>query len=275
MKLLKSWVSSANSKFTEFPLNNLPYGVFSTSKLDKRCGIAIGDMILDCQAVEEAGLIKFNSGSIFKNPFWNNLMELGADEWARFRKEITLLLSLDVYAEKLTNMLVPQPEVELHTPFLVSEFTDFWSCKHHAVNAGTMLRGAENALPLNWNHMPIGYNGRASSVKISGTNFNRPWGQLKRPNETLPFFAPSKRFDFELEIGAIVGSKSNGPLTVQQADDIIFGYVLLNDWSARDIQAWEYVPLGPFLGKSFASTISPWIVTLDGAYPLSVQPTCS
>jgi fumarylacetoacetase len=272
MKLLKSWVSSANSKFTEFPLNNLPYGVFSTSKLDKRCGIAIGDMILDCQAVEEAGLIKFNSGSIFKNPFWNNLMELGADEWARFRKEITLLLSLDVYAEKLTNMLVPQPEVELHTPFLVSEFTDFWSCKHHAVNAGTMLRGAENALPLNWNHMPIGYNGRASSVKISGTNFNRPWGQLKRPNETLPFFAPSKRFDFELEIGAIVGSKSNGPLTVQQADDIIFGYVLLNDWSARDIQAWEGQPLGPFQAKATATTISPWIVTKEALIPFQCNP---
>lgn len=272
MRLLKSWVSSANSKFTEFPLNNLPYGVFSTTKLEKRCGIAIGDMILDCRAVEEAGLIKFSAGTMFKDPFWNNLMKLERNEWTRFRKEITLLLSLDTHPEKLTNMLIPQSEVELHIPFVVSEFTDFWSCKYHAINAGTMLRGAENALPLNWNHMPIGYNGRASSVIVSGTNFNRPWGQLKRPNDTLPFLAPSKRFDFELEIGAIVGSKSNGPLTVQQADDIIFGYVLLNDWSARDIQAWEGQPLGPFQAKATATTISPWIVTKEALIPLQCGP---
>ena len=272
MKLLKSWIPSANSSVTEFPLNNLPYGVFSTAKLGKRCGIAIGDMILDCQAVEESGLIKFNSGPIFKNPFWNNLMDLGAEEWTRFRKEITSLLSLDINSHKLENMLVPKATAELHIPFLVSEFTDFWSCKHHAVNAGTMLRGAENALPPNWNHMPIGYNGRASSVSVSGVSFNRPWGQLKKPNDTLPVLAPSKRFDFELEIGAIVGSKSKGPLTVQQADDIIFGYVLLNDWSARDIQAWEGQPLGPFQGKATATTISPWIVTKEALIPFKCGP---
>ena len=149
---------------------------------------------------------------------------------------------------------------ELHLPFTITEFTDFYAGRHHATNVGTMFRGAENALPANWLHIPIGYNGRASSVVVSGTPVRRPWGQVKGPDDSAPRFAPSARFDFELELGAIVGQPSTGPVSVAQAQDMIFGYVLLNDWSARDIQAWEYQPLGPFQSKATATTISPWIV---------------
>ena len=151
-------------------------------------------------------------------------------------------------------------DAEMHMPFMVSEYTDFYAGRHHATNVGTMFR-AENALPPNWLHIPIGYNGRASSVVVSGTDVRRPWGQLKGPNDDAPRWAPFARFDIELEMGAIVGTPSDGPITVQEADDHIFGYVLLNDWSARDIQAWEYQPLGPFQAKATATTISPWIVT--------------
>lgn len=146
-------------------------------------------------------------------------------------------------------------------PITVAEYTDFYAGKNHAFNVGSIFRGPENALPPNWLSIPIGYNGRASSVVVSGTDVRRPWGQLKGPDEVLPRFEPCKRFDLELEIGAIVGQPSDRPVTVAEADDMIFGYVLLNDWSARDIQAWEYQPLGPFQAKATATTISPWIVT--------------
>ena len=149
----------------------------------------------------------------------------------------------------------------MHLPFLVSEYTDFYAGRHHATNVGTMFRGAENALPPNWLHIPIGYNGRASSVVVSGSDIRRPWGKLKGPDDTLPRFAPSARFDFELELGAIVGTDSFGPVTIDEANQMIFGYVLLNDWSARDIQAWEHQPLGPFQAKATATSISPWIIT--------------
>jgi len=162
---------------------------------------------------------------------------------------------------------VAQAEAQMHLPFLVSEYTDFYAGKHHASNVGTMFRGPENALPPNWLSIPIGYNGRASSVQVSGTDVRRPWGQLKAPDAELPVFAPCKRFDIELEMGAIVGQASDGPVTVAEADDMIFGYVLMNDWSARDIQAWEYMPLGPFQSKATATTISPWIVTKAALEP--------
>jgi fumarylacetoacetase len=155
---------------------------------------------------------------------------------------------------------VAQKAASLHMPFLVSEFTDFYAGRHHATNVGTMFRGPENALPPNWLHIPIGYNGRASSVVVSGTEVRRPWGQLKPPAADAPHFGPSQRFDLELEMGAVVGMPSDGMISVAEADEMIFGYVLLNDWSARDIQAWEYQPLGPFQAKATATTISPWIV---------------
>ncbi|RFP89830.1 fumarylacetoacetase [Rhodobacteraceae bacterium 63075] len=262
MTLLKSWVASANSAACPFPLNNLPYGVFSTGGDDPRCGVAIGDQILDVAAAEDAGLIDISEGPLFDVPFWNEVMEEGPELWAALRARLTEILaegSADEAAAK--DMLVSQAEAEMHLPFLVSEFTDFYASKNHATNVGTMFRGAENALPPNWLHIPIGYNGRASSVVVSGTDVRRPWGQLKGPNDDAPRFAPCARWDLELEMGAIVGTASDGPVTVAEADEMIFGYVLLNDWSARDIQAWEYQPLGPFQAKATATSISPWIVT--------------
>ncbi|MEL7098029.1 MAG: fumarylacetoacetase [Pseudomonadota bacterium] len=268
MPLEKSWVDSANSPDADFPLNNLPYGVFSTEDRDARCGVAIGDMILDMMEAEETGLIQLTEHPLFDVPFWNELMEEGPAVWAALRARLTSLLA-DGGAErdKVEPLLVPIAEAQMHLPFVVSEFTDFYAGRHHATNVGTMFRGPENALPPNWLHIPIGYNGRASSVVVSGTDIRRPWGQLKGPNDDMPRFAPSQRFDIELEMGAIVGTASEGPITVDEADAAIFGYVLLNDWSARDIQAWEYQPLGPFQAKATATSISPWIVTKAALAP--------
>ncbi|MDK3020287.1 fumarylacetoacetase [Pseudodonghicola flavimaris] len=268
MPLMKSWVESANSADCPFPLNNLPYGVFSTADTEPHCGVAIGDQILDVTAAEEAGLISLTDAPVFDVPFWNALMEEGPAVWAALRERLTALLSAGAdEADKVAAFLVPMAAAEMHMPFAVSEYTDFYAGKHHAFNVGSIFRGPENALPPNWLHIPIGYNGRASSVVVSGTEVRRPWGQLKGPNDAVPRFAPCARFDIELEMGAIVGTASDGPITVQEADDNIFGYVLLNDWSARDIQAWEYQPLGPFQAKATATTISPWIVTKAALEP--------
>jgi fumarylacetoacetase len=268
MPLMKSWVASANADGHPFPLNNLPYGVFSTDDTDARCGVAIGDMILDCQAAEESGLIDLGDVALFDVPFWNDLMEEGPAVWAALRARLMALLA-DGSSEqdKVQPFLVSITDAVLHMPMMVSEYTDFYAGRHHATNVGTMFRGAENALPPNWLHLPIGYNGRASSVVVSGTDVRRPWGQLKSPDHDMPAFLPCRRFDIELEMGAIVGVTSDGPITVQEADNNIFGYVLLNDWSARDIQAWEYQPLGPFQAKATATSISPWIVTKAALEP--------
>ena len=268
MSLLTSWVTSANTADAPFPLNNLPYGVFSTANSDPRCGVAIGDMILDVAAAEEAGLIALTDAPLFDVPFWNEVMEEGPKLWAALRTRLTELLAEGSPDQaELSDMLVAQSDADMHLPFLVSEFTDFYASKNHATNVGTMFRGAENALPPNWLHIPIGYNGRASSVVVSGTDIRGPWGQLKGPNDDAPRWAPSARFDLELEMGAIVGTFSDAPVTVAEADEMIFGYVLLNDWSARDIQAWEYQPLGPFQAKATATSISPWIVTKAALEP--------
>lgn len=265
MSLMKSWVESANSAETQFPLNNLPYGVFSRKgTMAKRRGIAIGDMILDVGLAAADGLLPaFDLAQ--GDPEWNGFMELGPKIWADFRTAVTRFLSHG--APERLQYLLPMSEAELHMPFRVTEFTDFYASRHHAMNVGTMFRGPENALPPNWLHIPIGYNGRASSVVVSGTEVRRPWGQVKGPEDAAPVFAPSDRLDIELELGAIVGQPSQGPVSVDRADDMIFGYVLLNDWSARDIQAWEYQPLGPFQSKATATTISPWIVTKAALEP--------
>jgi fumarylacetoacetase len=268
MPLMKSWVTSANSATHPFPLNNLPYGVFSVDGDEPRCGVAIGDMILDMQAAEEAGLVQLTDMPLFDVPYWNDLMEQGPAVWTALRERLTSLLAEGAAEQdKVEPLLVSASTAELHMPFAVSEYTDFYAGKNHAFNVGTMFRGPENALPPNWLHIPIGYNGRASSVVVSGTDVRRPWGQLKGPNDDAPRWAPCARFDIELELGAIVGTSSEGPITVQQADNHIFGYVLLNDWSARDIQAWEYQPLGPFQAKATATSISPWIVTKSALHP--------
>lgn len=268
--LRRSWVPSANRADTPFPLNNVPCGVFSTAGSEPRCGVAIGDMILDLAAVEEAGHIDLTEDRLFDVPFWNEVMEAGPPVWCALRDRLTALLSEGAAgAELLHPHLVPQSDATMHLPFLVSEFTDFYAGKHHATNVGTMFRGAENALPPNWLHMPIGYNGRASTVVVSGTDIIRPNGQTRTLDAEMPTFGPSARLDFELELGAVVGvaNAMGTPVTVQEADDMIFGYVLLNDWSARDLQAWEYQPLGPFQAKAFATSISPWIVTKAALEP--------
>ncbi|MBL4628450.1 MAG: fumarylacetoacetase [Roseicyclus sp.] len=269
--LIQSWLPSANSPDSEFPLNNLPYGVFSVADGDLRCGIAIGNRIVDVTGLEAAGLLRADpDAEVLDAPFWNDFMDLGPQVWATFRAALTAMLKADASddaQDAITTYSVPMAGATLHLPFRVSEYTDFYAGRHHATNVGTMFRGAENALPPNWLHMPIGYNGRASSVVVSGTDIRRPWGQLKSPDHETPIFAPCRRFDIELELGAIVGTASNRPLSVDQANANIFGYVLLNDWSARDIQAWEYQPLGPFQAKATATTISPWIVPSAALIP--------
>ena len=273
MTLLQSWVDSANSATTDFPLNNLPCGVFSMGQDAPRCGVAIGDFVLDVAALEAEGLLTLGDHPVFDVPFWNDFMELGPEAWADFRAQITAMLVRGASKRWIVeDHLVPIGDAMLHLPFLVAEYTDFYAGRHHAVNVGSMLRDPANPLPPNWLHMPIGYNGRASSVVVSGTDVRRPLGQLKPAGTDLPYFGPTKRFDFELELAAVVGRASDGPVSVAQADAMIFGYVLLNDWSARDIQAWEYQPLGPFQAKATATTISPWIVMAAALQPFRAPP---
>lgn len=259
-----SWVASAQGD-TDFPIQNLPYGVFDAGA-GPRMGVAIGDQILDLAAVDH-GLDK----ALFAQPSWNAVMAAGPAVWAALRARLTALLSDPAYRAGVEPHLLAQAGARMLLPFVVAEYTDFYAGKNHAVNVGTMFRGAENALPPNWLSLPIGYNGRASSVVVSGTPVTRPWGQVKGPEEALPRLAPSARFDIELELGAIVGQPSAGMISVAEADAMIFGYVLLNDWSARDIQAWEYQPLGPFQAKATATTISPWIVTKAALEPFRVS----
>ncbi len=271
MTLMKSWVDSANSATTDFPLNNLPCGVFSVGD-EPRCGMAIGDFILDLTALEAEGILRLGDGPLLDVPFWNEVMEAGPQVWADLRAQVTAMLAEGASKRWIVeDHLVPMADAEMHLPFMVAEYTDFYAGRHHATNVGKMLGGAENALPPNWLHIPIGYNGRASSVVVSGTDVRRPWGQIKGPEFDAPIFAPSRRFDFELEIGAVVGQASDGPVTVAEADAMIFGYVLLNDWSARDIQAWEYQPLGPFQAKATATSIGAWIVTKAALEPFRVS----
>jgi len=265
MPIMPSWVDSANLPDSPFPLNNLPYGIFSLGEEAPRAAVAIGDYLLDLGALERLSALPEMG---FREPALNHFMALGPQVWARARNILMGLLSAEAQnTDMLRPHLHPRNSVRMHLPFRVAEYTDFYAGRHHAFNVGTMFRGAENALPPNWEHMPIGYNGRASSVVVSGTPVTRPWGQLKGPDDDAPRFAPSRRFDIELELGAVVGQPSRGPVTVAEADAMIFGYVLLNDWSARDIQAWEYQPLGPFQGKATATTISPWVVTKAALEP--------
>jgi len=265
--LIRSWVEGANAPDGAFPLNNLPLGVCSSTGRGRHCCVALGDHVVLMEPLEQAGLLPKAAHGLFAGGAWNAMIARGDPLWNSVRGRLTELLraggaeALHLDATLCATALRPMRDVTLHMPFTVAEYTDFYAGRHHAANVGTMFRGAENALPPNWLHMPIGYNGRASSVIVSGQPVRRPWGQLKAPDQEMPVFAPSRRFDFELEMGAIVGPPSDRPVTVAEADAMIFGYVLLNDWSARDIQAWEYVPLGPFQAKATATTISPWIVT--------------
>jgi fumarylacetoacetase len=269
--MIRSWVESANAPTSDFPLQNLPCGVFSANGMPQHCGVAIGDMIVDVTELELRGLLSPADHLVFDAPFWNNFMALGPEVWDQFRERLTALLAADAPERSLVEpYLVRIADAQLHMPFLIAEYTDFYASRHHAFNVGSMFRDPANALPPNWLHIPIGYNGRASSVVLSGTDVVRPNGQLKPPQADTPHFGPSERFDFELELGAIVGLPSYGMVSVDVADEMIFGFVLLNDWSARDIQAWEYQPLGPFQSKATATTISPWIVMKAALEPFRV-----
>lgn len=273
MPLIRSWIAGANNPDGSFPLNNLPCGVFSVGEGPRRCGVAIGTSVLDATGAEAAGLLALPGGPLLAEPAWNAVMGAGPATWASLRARLTELLAEgSLERERVEPHLVPLAKATPHLPFRVAGFTDFYAGRHHATNVGTMFRGAENALPPNWLHIPIGYNGRASSVVVSGTPVRRPWGQLRPQGTEAPVFAPTRRLDFELELGAVVGmpSEMGYPVSVAEADAMIFGYVLLNDWSARDVQAWEYQPLGPFQAKATATTISPWIVTSEALRPFRV-----
>ncbi|WP_407157662.1 fumarylacetoacetase [Bradyrhizobium sp. STM 3557] len=263
---------------SDFPIQNLPYGVFSANGLAPRVGVAIGAYVLDLWALAQECRIDVVEPGVFAEPSLNAFMALGPDVWSKTRARISELLRHDNpelrdNTQLRDRALVPMTDARLHLPFQVAGYTDFYSSKEHATNVGVMFRGKDNALQPNWLHMPIGYNGRASTVVVSGTKVRRPRGQLKPPTADVPSFSPCKRLDFELEMGVVVGqpSQMGEMLTEAQAEAMIFGFVLLNDWSARDIQQWEYVPLGPFQAKAFATSIGPWVVTREALEPFRVH----
>jgi len=270
---LKSWVPVPDG--SDFPIQNLPFGIFKTPGLTPRMCTAIGDHIADLQVLAEHGFFDDLDvpREVFAQPTINSFMALGKTKTRAVRNRISEVLDDDLEdwdASQLADyFLHPRQEVEMLLPIEVGDYTDFYSSREHATNVGTMFRGKDNALMPNWLHLPVGYHGRASSIIVSGTPVRRPMGQQIPNDAEQPVFGPSKLLDFELEMGFVVGksTKLGSRVDVADAEEYIFGMMLFNDWSARDIQKWEYVPLGPFLGKSFASTISPWIVTLDALEP--------
>ena len=277
-KNLTSFIDIASD--SDFSIHNLPYGIFSdTAEGMRRAGVAIGDHVVDLSVLEEKGLLKLEGGSYFNQPTLNAFIESGRDNWTQARSTIQALLSADNETlrdnqELQSAALFKQADVTMHLPVHVPGYTDFYSSKEHATNVGTMFRDPNNALLPNWTEMPVGYNGRASTVFVSGeADIVRPSGQLKPNDSERPVFSACKRLDFELEMAFIVGkpNKIGEPIAIENAWDHIFGMVLFNDWSARDIQKWEYVPLGPFNAKTFASEISPWIVTMDALAPFKAE----
>ena len=264
---------------SDFSIHNLPYGIFSdTVDGKRRAGVAIGEQVLDLSVLEAEGLLSLDGGSYFDQPTLNAFIDSGRDNWTKARITIQTLLSnasetLRDNTDLQKKALFKQADVTMHLPVHVPGFTDFYSSKEHATNVGTMFRDPNNALLPNWTEMPVGYNGRASTVIVSGTDVIRPSGQLKPNADERPIFSPCKRLDFELETAFVVGKGNNigQPIAVDDAAEHIFGMVLLNDWSARDIQKWEYVPLGPFNAKTFASEVSPWIVTMDALAPFKTS----
>ncbi|WP_028463357.1 fumarylacetoacetase [Nocardia sp. 348MFTsu5.1] len=238
---------------SQFGVNNLPYGIFSTRGTDKRVGVRIGDMVVDLSVAL--------GDTVFANPLLNPFMAQGRQRWVDVRAQIAALATEgDVPAGALHAV----GAVTLYLPFEVADYVDFYASEHHASNLGRLFRPDSEPLMPNWKHLPVGYHGRAGTVVVSGTDIIRPAGQRKTPSQSAPDFGPSRRLDIEAEMGFVVGvpSERGAPITPDQFAEHVFGAVIVNDWSARDIQAWEYVPLGPFLGKSFATSISPWVVPL-------------
>lgn len=272
MSVKASFIKVAND--SDFTIHNLPYGIFSLAAQAPRAGVAIGDKILDLSVLEQAGLLPTADKAVFNQSSLNAFIALGKQVWQATRKRLQELLDvnnteLQGNAELLAQALVEQDAASMHLPVTIPGYTDFYSSREHAFNVGCMFRGAENALMPNWTELPVGYNGRASSVVVSGTDIVRPSGQTKAKDDARPVFKACAKLDFELETGFIVGKPNDlgSPVSVDQAPDHIFGMVLLNDWSARDIQQWEYVPLGPFNAKTFGTSISPWVVTMEALEP--------
>ncbi|XP_014247475.1 fumarylacetoacetase [Cimex lectularius] len=268
------------SSDTDFPIENLPYGVFSTaSNPRKRLGVAIGDKILDLSTVSNLfnGPRLTKHQHVFQQDKLNAFMALGHECWKEARERLQDLLSRkDSELQGQQGCFVDQKDATMHLPAEIGDYTDFYSSMSHAFNVGCMFRSKENALMPNWKHLPVGYHGRASSVVVSGTDLHRPRGQVFPEGSTAPQFKPSALLDLELEVAFFVGgppTKLGHPVKIDEAQDRIFGLVLMNDWSARDIQKWEYVPLGPFLAKSFGTTISPWVVTIEALKPFMTQNT--
>jgi fumarylacetoacetase len=268
---LKSFIDVAVE--SDFPLENLPFGVFKPADGAARVGVALGDQVIDLSVLEETGHFKgpeFGDGRIFSEDALNKFLTLGRPAWTKVRQTLQHLLAADTAiirddTELRRRLLHAQKDVVMQLPARIGDYTDFYSSYHHAHNVGTMLRGPENALMPNWKWLPVAYHGRASSIVVSGQEVRRPSGQTKAPDASSPGFGPSRSFDFELETAFFIGPGNSlgSPIPIDRAADHIFGLVLMNDWSARDIQAWEYQPLGPFLAKNFSTSISPWVVTLD------------
>ncbi len=277
--LLKSWIDVKNN--SDFPIQNIPFGIFSPKGKSPRPATIIGETVIDLSVLAEEGffddIIDEEYDAFFASSL-NDLISLGKEFTAKLRNKISELFSYDNElirddSELQSKLLFKQEDVEMHMPVEVGDYTDFYSSIEHATNVGTMFRDPDNALFPNWRHLPVGYHGRASSIVVSGTDIHRPNGQTLAAGEDKPVFGPCRLFDFELEMAFITGkgNKLGNPVKLEDAEDYIFGMVIFNDLSARDIQKWEYVPLGPFLAKNFGSVISPWIVTLDALEPFRVK----
>ena len=278
---LNSWLEVPAD--SDFPIQNLPFGIFSTSSLSPRSGVAIGGNVLDLSALYAAGFLTTSTVLPFTESDYaastlNPIINYGKAATRALRSRLSVLLNSDSSElrdsqDSHASTVIPLSSVTMHLPVNVGDYTDCYSSEDHARNVGKMFRDPENALLPNWKHMPVAYHGRASSIVVSGTPITRPHGQLKPSETEPPIFGASRLLDFELEMAFIThpGKSLGNPISTEEANDYIFGLVLFNDWSARDIQKWEYIPLGPFLGKNFASSISPWIVTLDALEPYSVS----
>ena len=272
---LVSWVPVGFG--SDFPVQNLPFGVFSTPLRGARVGVAIGDQVLDLAEVHAAGhldVVGLPPGTL-AGAVLNPLLECGPDVWRALRRRVSeLLTSDDALRADPERYLVPADAVALVLPVAITDFVDFYSSVHHASNVGLMFRPDDPPLLPNWRHLPVGYHGRTSTVVVSGTPVVRPRGQLPGSGSEVPRFGPSEKLDFEVEVGFVAGTANpiGATIALEDAEGHVFGMCLVNDWSARDLQAWEYRPLGPFLAKSFATTMSPWVVGLDALQPFRVEP---
>ena len=272
---MKSFIDVAPE--SHFPIQNLPFGIFKPAQGPARVGVAIGDFVLDLSVLEELGHFRFpefQQRPVFSMDALNAFLALGRPAWRKAREVIQHLLASDTATLRddtalRARVLRARKDVTLQLPARIGDYTDFYSSYHHAHNVGTMLRGPENALMPNWKWLPVAYHGRASSIVVSGTDVRRPHGQTKPPNTDAPIFGPSRSFDYELETAFLIGPGNalGTSIPIDRATDHIFGLVLMNDWSARDVQAWEYQPLGPFLAKNFCTSISPWVVMLEALEP--------